>query len=159
GRMKWYAPAPGVLNELARDFDVLDDDTVAAAVVSEDALAHRGETYRAVVLPACRVLDGAVAERLVEFVDAGGVLVAVGALPERGDDQAAVDELRRRFDDGAATFVATAEELATALAGVPATVRADVPTLCRRSGEETVVFVPAVFPRATDIGLPQAYAE
>ena len=30
GRMKWFEARPGALNAAARDFDVLDDDTVAA---------------------------------------------------------------------------------------------------------------------------------
>jgi hypothetical protein len=152
GTNQWYAPKPGILNELARDFDVLDDDTVAASVVSAGALEHHGEAYRAVVLPACRVLDSAVAARLVEFVDAGGTLVAVGAVPS-------VDALRERFATGQATFVETPEELGTALAGVPATVHADVPTLCRRNGNETVVFVPAAYPRATRIEFGEPHAE
>lgn len=152
GTMKWYAPLPGVLNEVARDFDVLDDETVAASVVSNGALVHHGETYRAVVLPACPVLDDSVAARLVEFVDAGGTLVAVGALPYE-------PALRQRFAEGKATFVESAEELGLALADVPFTVRADVPTLCRRNGDETVVFVPAAYPRATRITLPHAYVE
>jgi hypothetical protein len=163
GRTTWYAPVSGVLNRLARDFDVLDDDTVAGAAVSEGALAHHGETYRAIVLPACPVLDSAVAARLVELVDAGGTLVAVGALPERAagrnGDPAPIEALRQRFADGRARFVESPEELGEALADVPRTVEADVPTLCRRSGDETVVFVPAAFPRATRIELPQAYVE
>lgn len=163
GTMTWYAPSPGILNELARDFDVLDDDTVAASVVSDGTLAHHGETYRALVLPACRVLESAVAARLVELVDSGGTLVAVGALPERAagrnGDPESIEALRRRFEDGRAIFVESPEELGAALADVPCTVRANVPTLCRRSGEDTVVFVPAAFPRATRITLPQTRLE
>jgi hypothetical protein len=152
GTMKWYAPVPGVLNELARDFDVLDDDTIAASVISNGALAHHDETYRVVVLPACPVLESSVADRLVEFVDSGGMLVAVGVLPDHR-------ALRRRFEDGKATLVESAEDLGFALAGAPSTIRADVPTLCRRSGDETVVFVPSAYPRATRIALPQAHLE
>ena len=35
--MKWFDVRPGALNRLARDFDVLDDDTVAGASASRAA--------------------------------------------------------------------------------------------------------------------------
>lgn len=156
GRMTWFDTKPGVLNELCRDFDVLDDDTIASAEVDGGALAHHGERYRTVILPACAVIEEATARRLVEFVDGGGHLVAVGPLPGSAagltEDDAPVEALRRRFATGAARQVDSAEDLAGALADVPALVRADVPTLCRRDGEEVVVFVPAVFPRASSVG-------
>ncbi|WP_320668999.1 hypothetical protein [Patulibacter defluvii] len=156
GRMTWFDTAPGVLDQLGRDFDVLDDDSVAGAEVVAGTLAHHGERYRTLILPACVVLEEATARRLVEFVDGGGDLIAVGPLPASAagarEDDAPVTELRRRFDRGDARRVERAEDLATALADAPATVRADVPTLCRRAGDELVLFVPAVFPRASVVG-------
>lgn len=156
GRMTWFDTRPGVLNELCRDFDVLDDDTVASAAVDGGALVHRGERYRTVILPACAVIEAATARRLVEFADAGGNLVAVGPLPESAagltEDDAPVEELRQRFARGAARQVDSADDLAGALADVPPLVRADVPTLVRRDGDEVVVFVPAAFPRASRVG-------
>lgn len=158
GRMAWYATKPGVLGELCRDFDVLDDDTVAGAAVVDGELAHHGERYRTVILPACTVLEEATARRLVEFVDAGGTLIAVGPLPESvaglEEDDGPVRELQERFERGAARRVATPDALANAFADLPATVRADVPTLCRRDGEEVVLFVPAAFPRASEVTTP-----
>ncbi|EHN12741.1 putativeDNA-binding protein [Patulibacter medicamentivorans] len=156
GRMTWFDTAPGVLNELCRDFDVLDDDTVAAAEAGDGTLAHRGERYRTVILPACVAIEAATARRLVEFVDAGGDLVAVGPLPASAagvaEDDAPVEALRQRFARGVARQVDRPEDLVDALAAAPASVRADVPTLCRRDGEQVVLFVPAVFPRASRVG-------
>ena len=101
---------------------------------------------------------GRTARRLTEFVDAGGTLIAVGALPARaagaGGDDAAVAELAARFAAGAARSVATPGEIGDALAGVPSVVRAPVPTLLRRDGEGAVLFVPAVYPRATEVDVP-----
>jgi hypothetical protein len=158
GRLAWYATRPGVLGELCRDFDVLDDDTVAGAEVVDGQLAHHGERYATVILPACTVLEEATARRLVEFVDAGGTLIAVGPLPEAvaglEEDEGPVLELRERFERGAARRVATPEALANAFADLPAAVRADVPTLCRRDGDQVVLFVPAAFPRASDVTTP-----
>jgi hypothetical protein len=144
GRMKWFDCRPGALNRAARDFDVLDDDTVAAARVSGERLHTRAESYGVIVLPGCEVLEPATAARLVEFVDAGGTLIAVGRLP-------AVDALRTRFDSGAAIHVATPDDLAAVIDPLPAQVRAPVPTLLRRDGDAAVLFVPAVYPRATEI--------
>jgi hypothetical protein len=159
GRMAWFDTEPGVLNELCRDFDVLDDDTVASAEVGDGVLENRGERYRTVILPACVAIEEATARRLVQFVDAGGNLVAVGPLLEsvaalKGND-VPVEALRLRFELGAARQVARAEDLAGVFADLPAPVRADVPTLCRRDGEELVLFVPAVFPRASSISVPE----
>ncbi|MBS1881187.1 MAG: hypothetical protein JST31_16870, partial [Actinobacteria bacterium] len=158
GRMAWYATAPGVLDGLCRDFDVLDEASVAAAVAGDCVLAHRGERYRAVILPACTAIEAATARRLVEFVDDGGTLIAVGALPEAAagveEDDGAVVELRARFEGGPAVQVASAAEVAGPLAAVPAAVRADVPTLLRHDGEQAVLFVPAAFPRASEITTP-----
>lgn len=158
GTMAWYDTRPGVLNQLCRDFDVLDDDTVAAAAVEDGCLAHRGERYRSVILPACAVVEEATARRLVEFVDAGGNLVAVGPLPQSvaglEEDDGPLQALRQRFEAGVARQVATPDDLADAFAGLPPAIRADVPTLCRRQGEEVVLFVPAAFPRASEVSTP-----
>jgi hypothetical protein len=153
GRMQWYRPQPGVLNELARDFDVLDEATVAASAVADGCLEHHGERYRALVLPRCEVLEADTARRLVEFVDAGGTLVAVGRPPAcaagRRADPAPLTALRERFAGGAARLVAAPGDLGAALEDVPEQVRAPVPTLRRVDGDRMVVFVPAAFPRAT----------
>jgi hypothetical protein len=163
GRMKWFGPEPGVLNRLARDFDVLDDDTVAGASVGPAGLTTEHETYAAVVLPGCEVLEAATAARLTQLVDAGGTLIAVGALPAtaagRGGDDAVVHELRQRFASGAAHLVDTPEAVGDVLSGVPAQVRAPVPTLLRRDGDAAVLFVPAAHPRATDVAISSEDAD
>jgi hypothetical protein len=154
GRMKWFDVRPGALNRLARDFDVLDDDTVAGAEVSGGALRTAFESYRAIVLPGCEVLETETARALVRFVDGGGTVVAVGPVPARASgrngDDGAVAELAARFASGAAFAV---DELGAVLERVPRRVQAPVPTLLRRDGDAGVLFVPAVFPRATEVEL------
>ena len=131
---------PGVLNRLARDFDVLDDDSVAAAAVRDGELRIGREAYAAIVLPGCAVLEARTAERLAEFVDAGGTLIAVG--PARP---------RQRRAGGAGPPRATSRtELGAAAGGAcRAGCGRPVPTLLRTDGDAGVLFVPAVFPRAT----------
>ena len=72
------------------------------------------------MLPGCAVLEARTAERLTEFVDAGGTLIAVGPLPAQrghGRGDAAVAELAARFASGAAQQVAGPDALGAALAG------------------------------------------
>ena len=55
GRMKWFDARPGALNRLARDFDVLDDDTVAGAARRGRPRCTRAhEAYRASCCRAAR---------------------------------------------------------------------------------------------------------
>lgn len=155
GDATWFAPKLGVLDRARLDADVIDDDSLAAAEVGADGrLCVADEQYAVVVLPAATVLEAAVAERLDEFVAAGGLLVAVGALPERavaGNDKA-VTLLRKRFDLGEALLVETVGEVPEALARLPRRVEAEVPTLVREVDGALVVFVTATEWSATRVG-------
>ena len=135
GRMRWFDPRPGVLNRLARDFDVLDDDSVAAASVRDGELRIGREAYTAVVLPGCAVLEARTAERLADFADAGGTLIAVGPPP-------ADAELAAR-----AHHVDEPDELGELLEAVPRRVQAPVPDAAadrrRRRGPVRARRVPA----------------
>ncbi|MGW0480633.1 hypothetical protein [Nonomuraea sp. NPDC003214] len=155
GDMAWFATEPGALDLLCLDADVIDDDSVrrAAALTRGDGPARSGprlavadEAYRVVVLPAVTVLEEEVAERLDEFVAAGGLLVAVEALPES-------PRLRARFAAGEARFAPTAGDLGEALAGLERRVEAPVPPLVRSVGDTTLVFLTAAFPMASRVGV------
>ncbi|WP_079125484.1 hypothetical protein [Streptomyces lushanensis] len=169
GDMTWFRTRPGVFDRLGLDADVIDDDSLARARVREDhgdgavRLCVAQERYATIVLPACTVLEQDTARRLVEFVSAGGGLIALGALPEQvvGPDDTATlgkvrDELLRCFAEGRAVLVASAADLGAALTEphpsltVPAPpVRASVPALARHVDGATVVFLTAASPRAT----------
>ncbi|OIV36793.1 hypothetical protein BIV57_14425 [Mangrovactinospora gilvigrisea] len=87
GDEEWHHAVPGALPRLGVDFDVLDDDSAAGArVVGTGAaarLATAEESYRTVLVPGCAVVEGATALRLLQFAQAGGRVVLLGALPER----------------------------------------------------------------------------
>ncbi|TDU90366.1 alpha-L-rhamnosidase-like protein [Kribbella voronezhensis] len=155
GDATWFAPVPGVLDQACIDADVIDDDSLAGAEVGEGPrLFIADEQYAAVVLPAATVLEGPVAERLDEFVAAGGLLVAVGALPARavaGGDKA-VALLRERFARGEAHLVATAAEVPGVLARLSRRVEAGVPALVREVDGSLIVFVTATEWSATRVG-------
>lgn len=105
------------------------------------------------MLPGCVTLAEATADVLLRFVENGGLLVAVGGLPEfaTGHDVETVERLRGLFESGKAKAVATAGELPEALAGLGRRVDAPVPTLHRRIDGHDVLFVPATASRASDV--------
>ncbi|MEU4606670.1 hypothetical protein AB0F43_27125 [Kribbella sp. NPDC023972] len=128
GDATWFAPALGVLDRARIDADVIDDESLAGAeILAGPRLTVASESYSAVVLPAATVLEDAVVERLNEFIAAGGLVIAVGAVP---------DEL-----SGNVVVVADASEVPSALASLPRRVEADVPVLAREVDDALVVFV------------------
>jgi hypothetical protein len=156
GVMHWAKVELGVLDRLRRDYDVLDDASVQRGEARDGRLRIGEESFAVIILPSCTVVEEETAVRLAAFVEAGGTLVAVGARPhlvtgQRGQDAPAraLTTLIALFDAGRAQHVACAEDLAATFSGVPVPVDAPVPTLVRRVGEATVLFVPAAFPRAT----------
>ena len=153
GKMHWYKVEPGVLDRACRDFDVLDDASIQRGEVRDGRLHIGEERYGAIVLPGCSVLEDETAARLVAFVESGGMLVAVGGIPrmivETTGGSQWIQQLTALFELGQAHIVNASEEVVPLLTAVPALIEACVPTLVRRIGQSTVVFVSAISPRAT----------
>ncbi len=153
GKMHWYKVEPGVLDRACRDFDVLDDASIQRGETRGGRLQIGEERYGVIVLPGCSVLENETAAQLIAFVEGGGTLVAVGCIPHMvvgttgGDER--IQQLTTLFELGRANVVNAPEEVVPRLSAVPAQIEASVPTLVRRIGQATVVFVPAISPRAT----------
>ena len=65
------------------DFHILDGEMIGRAEVDQDgALSLNGCRYTALILPECRALPSGMAEKLERFTNKGGLLAAVGVLPE-----------------------------------------------------------------------------
>ena len=64
------------------DFDFLDAESLGRAQVADKELRVAGERYRVLILPAMRALRHASLLKALEFHRAGGMVVALGALPE-----------------------------------------------------------------------------
>jgi hypothetical protein len=87
------------------DLDFIDFGSVSRATIEERELRVSGERYRALVLPGMRAVRWSTVEKALAFHRAGGLVLAVGALPEASDRagrddpklRAAVAEL---FEDG-----------------------------------------------------------
>lgn len=157
GSMHWVWTEAGVLDRSCRDYDVLDDHSIQRGTVTEvGELCIGKESYSTLVLPACSVLEDGTASMLATFVERGGRLIAIGEIPRitagaNGDDDASVKALASLFGERRASRVDSAQELKKALEDVPERIQAPVPTLIRRVGDATVVFIPAAFPHATEL--------
>jgi hypothetical protein len=87
------------------DFDFMDFESLARAKVVGKELHVSGEIYRMLVLPAMKAVRYSTLEKALEFHRAGGVVVAVGALPEASDragrdDPQVAAMVKELFPDG-----------------------------------------------------------
>ena len=67
------------------DFDFMDFESLARARVVGNELRVSGEIYRVLILPAMKAVRHSTLQKALEFHRAGGIVVAVGALPEASD--------------------------------------------------------------------------
>ena len=81
GSMFWNNPKPGVLERDRRDFDMLDDDSLARAHVDAGQLQVAGESYRCLILPALTHLSAECVAAVNAFAQSGGLVLAVSSLP------------------------------------------------------------------------------
>lgn len=151
GKMKFLETVVGVLDADKRDYDVLDDASVQRGQVTAGCLQIGTENYRAIILPGCKVLEAATAERLDQFVESGGLLIAIGQLPDHivNGTNNQLEKLKALFAEGKAVWLESAALAPTVLDQLPRTVEAPVPVLHRKLGNADVVFIPAAYPNAT----------
>ncbi len=65
-----------------RDFELIFEDTVLKSRVSDNGtLLAPNSDFKVIILPQCYALDDAVWEKLAEFEQKGGVLIAIGDKP------------------------------------------------------------------------------
>jgi hypothetical protein len=81
-----FGPAGGAV-----DFDYMDFESLARADIAGRELRVAGERYRALVLPSMAAVRFSTMRKALEFFRAGGLVVAVGALP-RASDRAGRDD-------------------------------------------------------------------
>ncbi|MCX6906012.1 MAG: glycosyl hydrolase, partial [Verrucomicrobia bacterium] len=67
------------------DFDFMDFESLARAKVAGQELQVSGENYRVLILPAMKAVRFSTFQKALEFHRAGGLVVAIGALPEASD--------------------------------------------------------------------------
>jgi len=87
-----------------RDFTYLDTKAILDARVENGALVHGPLRWRVVILPHADTLPMAAWEKLERFVESGGILIAVGALPQNSEAEFPSSRVqaiaRRLFGEG-----------------------------------------------------------
>ena len=89
----------------AIDFDFMDFESLARAKVVGKELHVSGEVYRVLILPAMKAVRHSTLQKALEFHRAGGIVLALGALPEASDrigrdDPEVAAMVKELFPDG-----------------------------------------------------------
>ena len=102
----WEAPFRDVVWELLehqRDFDIVDDDSLAGAGLEGGKLRIAHESYKALIIPPMDVVDQRSLERAIRFAEQGGLVFGFHPLPreiaQHDGDQATRDALTSLFGD------------------------------------------------------------
>ena len=129
GSMFWNNPKPGVLDSDRRDYDMIDDASIARATLIDGQLCVAAEAYRCLILPAITHLEPSAAAAVRAFAAGGGLVITVETIP---------DQLR-----GAAgvVHVPAAIDLPAVLARIPRRIDGPVQTLERQVDGGRVVLV------------------
>ncbi len=92
------------------DFDFMDFESLDRAKIVGKELQVAEETYRVLVLPAMQAIRHSTLQKALEFHRAGGVVVALGAVPEASDrigrnDPEVASMVKEMFPNGAGSDV------------------------------------------------------
>ena len=140
GSMVWQRFQPGLLDQWNRDYDALDEDSLARAEVRDGKVIIGAESFSTLILPALTHLPEDAVQRLKDFAAAGGQLIALHAAPDALVAQAVV--------------VQQATEIEALLKTRPARVESSVPLLHRRVDDLSIVLVTACRGMATTVHPP-----
>lgn len=69
------------------DFDFMDYESLHRATIRQKSLNVAGESYKVVVVPAMEAMKHASLQKLLDFANAGGVVVNIGATPSYTDEK------------------------------------------------------------------------
>jgi hypothetical protein len=67
------------------DFDFIDFESLLRAKIKNSELQVSGENYKVLILPAMAAIRFAALEKANDFFQAGGIVIAIGALPEASE--------------------------------------------------------------------------
>lgn len=150
GSTNWFHWRSSALDSAGIAFDVIDDDSVQRARIADGAVAVASQSYRTVILPGTTTLETSTAQALVELLEDGGRVIAVGPTPvtaagSSGDD----DVVTALVEHPRLTVVDSVADAITQLDPSEQHVHADVPLLVRRDGDVGVALVTGAHPSAT----------
>lgn len=139
GLTPWYAEQRGILERAGVDYDILGAFSLGTARVEGGELRLGGERYRNVILPATELLSADLAELLVDFANAGGNVICVGAAPIRFIGEETGERFTAALRSGLILSVAGVEDVAEVLRASAVSVSADAPVLHRRIGDTHLI--------------------
>ncbi|MEN6574982.1 MAG: alpha-L-fucosidase [Phycisphaerales bacterium] len=130
------------------DWDFMDFQSLARAQVRDGRLHVSGEAYRVLILPAMQATRWSTLQKAAEFRRAGGIVIAVGALPQASDragrDDAELNALVKDLFSGTGLVVGKPEEVPVQieqLIGRDVQSTPPVMSLHRRVGDRDVFMV------------------
>ena len=82
-----------MFKEHSIDFDYIDDESIANAVVKDGKLEVAGGEYRVLMLPEIKSIRSKTMEKALEFYRSGGVLIALDAIPASSDRKGSDDKV------------------------------------------------------------------
>jgi hypothetical protein len=101
------------------DLDIVDEQAMLEASISDGTLAVAQERYRIVVVPRADTLGAATAEKLTAFGQAGGTVIFIDEPPVRGESAAGTARLTHAI----ASLLASGRGRTVALDRIPQAVR------------------------------------
>ncbi|QNK57941.1 glycosyl hydrolase [Paenibacillus sp. PAMC21692] len=127
------------------DFDFIDFESLDKADLTGREIRVSGEAYRVLILPAMRALRYSTLIKALAFYEAGGIVIAVGPLPEASDRMGAADA---EVDAKVQALFGLSGAHAAKLEGVHINRNAaGGASAVVRSYEETAAFIQGAFPR------------
>ncbi len=140
------------------DFDFIDFESLDRATIEQSELQVSGERYRMLVLPAMRAVRWSTLQKAAEFARAGGLVVALGSLPEASDRAGRDDPqlntlVRQCFSTDVDTLLTS-----TPQGAVQSTLdtnngigwRRDDRGICARTNEQVAALITQALPRDFD---------
>lgn len=152
GRTSVVRPQAGLLDELGRDYNFLDDTMLETAVIKHGGLWVGEQRFRIFILPSAKIVGSAVLTLLLEFVEFGGIVIVFGEHPKYVINDTAGGLLQRwhsACEQGRLAHVHDAAHLKKLFQETPAYIEAPVTLHHRSLGKEHLVFVPASSTMAT----------
>lgn len=150
GSTNWFKPLPGLLDAAGIGFDVVDDDSMQRATIGDGTLAVARQSYDTIVLPGCRVLETATAQALLNLLNRGGRVIAVGDRPDLAAGHAGDDDLVRRLGRHPDLILAATPQAAVeAIGNGRDVVISDVPVHARWDGILGAALIVAAHPMAS----------
>lgn len=82
-------------NRIKSDFDFMDFESLTGSRILNGELNVSGEKYKVLILPAMAAVRYSTTEKAVDFYHSGGIVVAIGGLPEARERVGANDPQRQ----------------------------------------------------------------